>query len=208
MSLRDQLLAKGLVSKKDVRKANQDLRKKRREGQGARKKKRQLKAEKAAAQAAAKEARDKARLEQRQAHEYATSEREHELRVEQIIRGSQLGSRGKASFYHKDAEGRFLLRLSVSEGVAHLLRVGEAAVATLREKRGSRYFIIRKKAAQKLYEVEPTALVHYVEDTKGLSDPSERLAEPKDDWYTPDLRARRATAADVDRFVGQTSPKS
>lgn len=181
MSLRDQLVAKGLVTKKDARRVEQQLREARKQAEGHKKSKRELEAEAAAARAAAEEAERQRKLAEKKARAAEREAKERALRLRQIIRRNTIRSAGRFRFYHRTLDGRHVHGLHVSERVAWKLRAGEAAiVADVEEGRDPQYVVVSARAAVKVGEIAPERVVHHVRDTRGLSAPEETLLAP--DW--------------------------
>ena len=179
MSLRDQLLAKGLVSKKKARQADQQAKQRRRKAQGNARKRAAREAEEAAARAREAEERTQKRLAERRAREAARAEAEHAHRLAQIVLGNRLGAQGRHRFYHRTEQGTVAF-VEVPEAVARRLRLGQAAIAAVR---GGGCHVITDKGARKLEALAPELLMHWVPDTRGLSAPEEQLA-PVRDWET------------------------
>jgi len=183
MSLRDQLLKAGLVSKKDVRRAGQEKRKERKKHQGERKKKSELRAEEAAQRRAEEKAALEERLQARQEREVVREEVERAQRIRQIVLGNRMGGRGPVPFHHKGRDGRTLHRLEVTERLAWSLRCGKLAVAALPEPDGTAsYHVVTTRAADKLAEFAPELVVFRVIDTTGISAPEERFLSRE--WET------------------------
>lgn len=179
MSLRDQLVAKGLASKKDARRVTQELRADRKQTQGSRRSQAEIDAEERARVAAEHAERTRRKALERKAREEAREAAELAGRVRQIIRTNAVRSRGAYRFYHRAMDGRHLHRLEVSERVAFKLRCGEAAVAALPDGPEPEYLVISERAAQKLAEIAPHLVVHWTRDTRGLADAAETLYRPE-----------------------------
>lgn len=172
MSLRDQLLAKGLVSKKQASKVNRELKKKRKQKQSKRDKRRDVEALESKQQAEARDAKQAERVEARQQREAARDVHEQRVRALQIVEGNQIRHQGRTHFHFKRVCGRRIGRLEVSEKVAWMLRCGEAAIAVPDVDTES-YVVITGKAASKLKSVSPQNVVFFTENTKGISEPDE-----------------------------------
>ena len=63
-------------------------------------------------------------------------------------------------------------RLMVNQRAAFDLRCGRAAIA---HDQGDNYVVITATGARKLSDVAPDRLVFFVQDTTGISDPSEQF---------------------------------
>jgi polyhydroxyalkanoate synthesis regulator phasin len=114
MSLRDQLIAKGLASKKQARKANQEMKRKRKSDQGSRAQEKALRREREAEAKKEAEARAAARRE-RNLEQKATEERR---RGQQIVSGNRVGANGPIPFHFRKVDGRTLGRISVHNRAA------------------------------------------------------------------------------------------
>jgi len=188
VSLRDQLLAKGLVTKKRVQQVERELKQERREQQSQRKAKRATEAELREAERAKVEAALAERRQRRLLHEEAKAQVERALRIRNLILGNQVKARGGQPFWHPSADGRELLRLWVSPGAAAQLRRGELGVAAMDHGHRVDYVLVRGEAARALHEMGAKALVFFVTDLAGISAPD--LDFLRREWE-PDLRSRR-----------------
>ncbi len=176
MSLRDQLVSKGLVSKKRARQINRESKAERKQAEGARRRKKQVEREAAAEEARRKAEAKEARLRERKEREEAKAAHEHVYRVRQIVRNNRLGGRGPVPFAYRLGETGRVRIMFLKDALARDLRVGRAAIAGFEVEGGEwEYHVITERGAQKLAEVEPSALAHFVQDTKHLRDPSEVL---------------------------------
>ena len=200
MSLRDQLVAKGLVSKKRAAKLERQLKHERRAQQGSRKKKRQIDAEAEASRREAAERESAERLAARRAREAARQAAEHTLRIRNLLVGNRLRPGRGHRFWHRSVDGRHLAEADVSSGVAFQLRCGEVALAHLDHSRWSEVICIPRAAALKLKDLAPDRLLFFVDDPSGISAPD--LAFRRRDWDT-ELGPHRATDADLERFRGK-----
>lgn len=191
MSLRDALLAKGLVDAKRARKLDREAKEERRARQGSRGRQH----EEEEARRAAEAATEAARVEQaRQDREAAAAAREaHELvhRVRRIILDNRLGGRGAVPFFHRVGTTGRIHRRQVSDELARDLRVGRAGIACLLRDDGTwEHHVVGERAARKLAEIAPEALVHWVGDDADLLDPSEVFLPPLGE---PSLRPHRVS---------------
>lgn len=189
MSLRDQLLAKGLVSKKDAQRAGRELKEERRHAQGSRKAKSEVAREERQARAEEAERSRAEIVARRQEQEAQRIALELPRRVRDLIRGNRLRPGKGQAFFHRGPDGRHLVRTEVSSGTAYRLRCGELALAWLQ--RGAddgEVVVIERSAADKLLELDATRVLFLVTDTTGISDPSEAFAQRT---WEPDLRPHR-----------------
>lgn len=182
MSLRDQLMAKGLVSKKRARSIDRELKQDRKKKQSQRRKKKQVEREQQAAAEAAQEAERARRAALRRAAEEAEAAARLATRIRTIVLGNRVHSRGKQAYRFRAVDGRTVLRMHISERVAWKLRAGEAAIAAMERTLGGDldYHVISAGAARELLDLAPRRVVHFVQDTEGISAPEERFLEP--DW--------------------------
>ena len=188
MSLRDQLLKKGLVSKKQAREANRELRKARKHRQGARQKKKTLEAEEQAAAAARAAETLEQRRQRRLEREEAKAQVERALRIRHLVWGNRVRVAGKQPFWHRSATDGLLLRMEVSLRAAEQLRRGELAIAAFDHGTRVEYVVIRSEAAHTLKQLGASCVVFLVEDRKGILEPDEAFLSRT--WDT-DLRPRR-----------------
>ena len=180
MSLRDQLMKKGLASKADGRRANRDLKKKRKGKQSNRKRKGEEARIQAQKERKEQEQRATARALERRDSEQKRAVSEAVTRVRQIISGNRLGSKGPVVFFHKKMNTAALGRLQVSERVAWSLRCGDAAIAALEEGDHIQYVVVTRRGAERLSAVSSKHVVFWTQDTHGISSPEEHFL--KRDW--------------------------
>ena len=197
MSLRDQLLAKGVVSKKRARQLDREAKKDRKADQGSRDKQRALEREARARAQAAAEAERARRLAERKEREALREAAERDLQIRNLIAGNRLRPGRGQRFWHRSADGTRLVETQVSSGMAFQLRCGEVALAVLHHGTFTEIVPIPARAADKLFALAPDRIVFWVRDPTGLSDPALGFHQPDPD---PSLRARRATEADLARF--------
>jgi uncharacterized protein YaiL (DUF2058 family) len=188
VSLRDQLLAKGLASKKDAQRVGRELKDVRRKDEGARKSLGELEAEERAARAAEAE---RARAELAERRRRAEAERMAEelpRRARDLVAGNRVRPGRGQTFFHRGPDGKHVGRVEVSSGTAYRLRCGELALAWLDRGTFSEVVVIPRAAADQLLELAPELVLFLVTDTAGISDRAEAFAERT---WEPDLRARR-----------------
>ena len=191
MSLREQLLAKGLVSKKQARRAERELKQARKKKQGRRRKKAAVRAEQEAEEAAARRASLEARRARKLEREEAKAQVERALRVRNLVWGNRVQAGGKQPFWHRSLDGRRLLRMEVSRRAAEQLRRGELAIAAFDHGTRLEYVVLRGDAARKLRELGSGVVVFLVDDVKGILDPENDFLRRT--WET-DLRPHRKRA--------------
>lgn len=193
MSLRDQLLAKGLVSKKRAKHIDRELKQERKKKQSSRKKKKHLERERQAAIEAERQAELARKQELRRKANEAREAAHLATRVRSLVLGNRIASRGTVPYWHRTVGGRELRRLSISEKVAWKLRAGEAAIAAIEKGIAGDvdYHVISASAARELLELAPERVVTFVRDTTGISQPDEAFLDA--DWEIS-LRPHRVEA--------------
>ncbi len=194
MSLRDQLLKAGLVSKKDARRAEQERRRQEQKRRGRQEKKKVREAREAARRAAEERERVEALARARREHARVARLHERALRIRQLIRAHELKAGGPVRYFHRGVGGA-IHAMQVSAGTARLLARGRVAVVALDLGTRIRYALVPDRVAAQLAELSDKVVVHWVRD----GGEGEEEAAPARDW-APDLRARRATPEDIARF--------
>lgn len=201
MSLQDQLIAKGLATKKQGQRADRELKRRRKKKQGSRQRQSQARADKQAAreahEAEVMERRRAVRVAERAARELHA--RRHELF--QLIRANEVRSRGNIRFHFPTLDGVHLRWFAMSPRVATKLRAGEAAIAAFDHGARVEYTVVSRGAAARIDALDPRALVFWVR-TDAPVDESEDFWVPTKDVC---LRPRRATPADMARLVSDPS---
>lgn len=179
MSLRDQLLSKGLATKKQARKNNRDARRDRKQRQGRRDKSSVERAEQAAQAKHSKEEAKEQKASQRRAREEETSAKEQGERVRQMIEANKITAPGRTSFYHRRLNSGSIRRMELSPKICWMLRCGEAGVAGYKVGDREVYQVVPKKAALRIRTLSEATLVFLVEDTNGISEPDEAFLVKK-----------------------------
>jgi uncharacterized protein YaiL (DUF2058 family) len=197
MSLRDQLLAKGLVSKKRAKKLDRETHERRKKAHGnqASKKVRDVEAEQAAVSTRA--AKKAAKLAARQKREAQREAYERVLRIRQLLTAHRVRTGGPVGFHHRGLDGAHVVQTRVNTATAAKIRSGELAIAGQRIGPISTIAVIPRGAADKLDAFAPETLLFYNRDNSGIG--AEELQSANRSWE-PDLRAHRATAEDIARF--------
>lgn len=189
MSLRDQLVAKGLVSDKRKRDVERQLKRDRKHKQANKRKLREERAEAEAREAAAEAARREQAIRDREAAAAARSAHEHTYRVRQIIEANRMGRGGRTRFFHRIGGTGRIGRMQLPESLVRDLCMGRAAIAGFMDDTGRPVaHVVPRKAAEKLAEVEPSAIWHWVRDGGSLDDPAE--APLRVSWE-PSIRPHR-----------------
>lgn len=202
MSLRDQLVAKGLATKKQARRASQEARQARKKAKAQAARKGQREAEEAAAAQAELDAREAARQRARAAAEAHREAHERRHRVRQIVARHRLGGRGPVPFHHRVGDTARVAVMHLPVGIVRDLRAGRAAVVAAPDahREGAwEHHVVPRPVAERLAEIAPEILVHWVRDTEGLDDPAEGLL---DRAWEPSLRPHRVRPGeDLSRWV-------
>lgn len=175
MSLRDQLIAKGLVSKKRAQRLDREAKRDRKARQASKKKRKNAEAEKAAAAKREAEAREKAR---RDARDQAASQREaHELRfrIRDLVRSRRMAGRGPVPFHFRMPQTTRIGCLMLSDTLARDLRSGRSAIAGYLGHEGPEWMVVPRATAEKLMELGPEWVAHLVPDKSHLDDPSQSV---------------------------------
>ena len=157
MSLRDQLLAKGLVSNKRAKNIDRELKQERKNKQSKRKKKKVAAREEQAAEEAAAKALREERQAMRRLAAKAQEELQRSTRIRSLILGNRIRARGRVPYWHKTLDGPELRRMELHERVAWKLRAGEAAIVGYRRSpiAEPEYFVVNAGTARELREVAP-----------------------------------------------------
>ncbi len=180
MSLRDQLLAKGLVNKKDAERVERELKEQRRQKQGSRERKHAEEARVRAEEAAALAAQVEARAQARRQAEAERDAREQVLRVRRMILDTKVRVRGKQLYWHRRHQSASLARLSVSPQVAVMLRAGElgiAALLPLTQGGEVEYHVVPARTIHRLTELAPELIMAFTRDPRGISQPDEAFLD-------------------------------
>jgi len=193
MSLRDQLLKKGLVDKKRAQQLDRQAKAERKQQQGQRERKSVLRAREQAEREAELQQTAQARALARKQAELAREQAERPARVRQKILANRIRGRGPVPFHVRGPDGRTVHRVEVHPRIAWKLRAGEAAVAAL----GEELVIINAQAARDLLEIDPSVVCFLNAEPSGISAPELALPESAAEF---DLRARRATPEDIARL--------
>ncbi|TVQ91088.1 MAG: DUF2058 family protein [Deltaproteobacteria bacterium] len=195
MSLRDQLIKKGLVDKKRARTLDREAKRERKAKQSQREKKKVVERREQARREAELKAAAEARALARKEAELRREAAELPARVRQKIRANLIRARGPIPFHAVGPDGRTVHRLEVHERVAWKLRAGEAAIAALQwPERPPELVVISADAAGELRELDPSSICFLVTEVRGISAPELALPEPVEEL---DLRPRRATPDEV-----------
>lgn len=172
MSLRDQLLKSGLVSKDQVKKVETD---KRKHGHKAKKDKATGQAE---AERQAQEARRRQEEQERQRErdrqlneerERQRRQREAAARVQQLVDSNRLNDRKADVAYHFTLDGRFVKRVWVTPQQQKLLALGRMGIARNPDNEFD-FPLVNRDVALRLMEADPEAVVLLHEESARLED--------------------------------------
>ncbi len=181
MSLRDQLLKAGVVSRKQKQAAERDLKRKRKKKQSKRTSK---KAQDRAAQALAEQQREAViaeKLERRRQVEHAKEASARRLRANQIVEHHAMRSKpGPQPFWHPTPGGVFLHRLDLPRSLAEQLRRGSLAVVWSESFGEPSYRVVARDVAERLRGVLAERVLFFNETPPDPSDPAEKLLEPRE----------------------------
>ncbi len=181
MSLRDQLLKAGVVTRKQKQAAERDLKRKRKKKQSRRgsKKEQQRRERQAAEQRRKAEIAEKlARRQESQALQEAAARR---LRANQIVEHHALLSKpGPQRFWHHTPGGLVLNRLDLPHKLAVQLRAGRLAVVWSESFGEPTYRVVTREVALRLRGILPERVLFLNDTPPDPEDPAERLLEPRD----------------------------
>ncbi len=178
MSLRDQLLKAGVVSKKQKQAAERDLKRKRKKKQSKRRSKKDVKRqERAAAEQRRREAIE-AKLVRRQESQEAQEAAARSLRANQIVEHHALLSKpGPQRFWHRTPGGVVLNRLDLPRKLAEQLRAGRLAVVCSVSFGEPTYRVVTREVAERLRGILPERVLFLNERPPDPEDPAEMLFE-------------------------------
>jgi len=202
MSLRDQLMAKGLVSKKRAQKIKRELKQERKSKQSSRRKKKVVDREAEAAQAKARAERQEQRLRDRKAREVEKEAHDHVHRVRQIVRSNRLGGRGRQVYFHRVGDTPRIQALHLPDALARDLRGGRVAIAGFQTDGGEwEHHIVPAKVAERLQDIEPSAIIAWTKGKGDLSDPAEVFLHRT--WESGLGPRRLRDPLEIQRFVAR-----
>ena len=177
-SFKDQLYQVGLITKKQLRKLNQQEKIERKRKRGNKRKKL---VEQAEARAKAKEeklARIAKLKEQRAIREKQVMENLQKRQVTQLLNHHRIRyRRGDHPFWHCNFEKTHVFKLWVPTRLAWELRSGGMAIAAAGDfsRQEWEYVVIPRDIAKRIQELDPRRVVFYNETPPDRTDPSERL---------------------------------
>jgi len=181
MSLRDQLLKAGVVSRKQKQAAERDLKRKRKKKQAQRSSK---KDQDRAARKQAEQQRQAAideKHERRRAAERAQEASARRLRANQLVEHHAMRSKpGPQPFWHPTPGGVILHRLDLPRSLAEQLRSGKLAVVWSESFGDPSYRVVARDVAERLRGVLAERVLFFNETPPDPSDPAEMLLEPRE----------------------------
>ena len=178
MSMKDQLFQAGFLSKKELRKANQEAKRERRKKQGGRKKKKVLAAEEKAQAEQKRSEKISALREDRQQREAARLQEARVLQVFHILSHHRLQyRRADHPFWHLAADGKTLHKLFVPDSIALDIRSGRLAIVVIGDRAANEpdYAVVPRDVALRVKGLEPERILFLNDEAPGSGDPSERL---------------------------------
>lgn len=197
VSLRDQLMQKGLASKKDVRRVEQELDRERRGRDGNKRTKAVDEASRAAEAAREDAERAEAKRAARTAYAVARERTERALQIRNLIASNTVRAAGPVPFCHRVPDAARIGTVHVSLPLAIQLRRGDLAIVALPSPGGFAVRVVRRGAAERLVEIAPQLVVFWNADPAGtLARDQQPLVK---DWESS-LGPHRATEADRQRW--------
>lgn len=178
-SLRDQLLAAGLVSARDRQRVERELKEERRQRQGRCEARASVEARQEATRCAREEEERRLRLAERQARRSAEEAAARDLQVTHLLCHHALRSTGGPQrFWHRTVDGTHCHRLDLSERTAFDVRAGRAGIGALPLHGDVDYVVVAREIVQRVRAALPGRIVFWNETAPPEDDPSERLWEP------------------------------
>ncbi|MAA79804.1 MAG: hypothetical protein CL916_11140 [Deltaproteobacteria bacterium] len=175
MSFKDQLFKAGLITKKQLRKLNQDEKMERKRKKGTKRKKL---VEQAEARAKAKKEKAERLVKiraERAVREKATMESLKLRQVQQLLNHHrQRFSKGQQIFWHKTIEGTHVHKLWIPSRLAWDLRSGAMAIVAMGKIEDPEYVVIPRDIARRIQDIEPHRVVFLNETPPDENDPAER----------------------------------
>jgi len=185
-SLRDQLLKSGVVSQKQAKKAEQEVKSKTHQQHKQKKKKKksgQVEAadtESAAYLAAKAEEQEKARaIELNRQKQAEHRQKELQAQVRDLIESNHVNDSKAALTYHFTKKGKFVTKIPVNEEQRKQLINGQLAIATLEE---DSYYLVSADIAEKILERMPEVVVCFNKADEKTADAD----DPYADYQVPD----------------------
>lgn len=192
MSLKDQLLKAGLVSKKQARKSDQKKRKQRKKAQGSREARAVLDARKAKADKEQRAREKRERLEAKRARERAREQQEMVRRVDQILNAHRVSfQHGRQPFWYPSPDKRFLFRLNLPESVAYELHGGKLGIAYRKSATTDEpdVVLIPRETVERIQRLAPQRILfHNAERPKDPEDMMWSADEPRESIPDPGNR--------------------
>ncbi|MED5372925.1 MAG: DUF2058 family protein [Myxococcota bacterium] len=187
MSLRDALLKSGAVSGKQVKRANRQLKKSRKNKQASREKAKVVAQREQQEQEAARQAELDRKLQEAKARAALEQKAARALRLTHLIQGGHLRlSGGPARFFFVGLDGLHIQRMWVPFSVAQGLRAGAMAIAVLEQRYSEpEYVVVERQLALRIRELRESALVFFNEEPP---DPADRSLDLLEDWVGPSAK--------------------
>ena len=177
-SFKDQLYQAGLISKKQLRKINQEQKIERKRQQGNKRKKLVEQAEARAKAKEEKEARLVVLRAERAERELVMMQSLEKRKVQQLLSHHRQRFRiADHPFWHCTIDGKHVHKLWVPSRIAWELRSGAMAIAAIGDIKSSyfEYIVITREIAKRIQEIEPQRVVFLNQQPPDKDDPAERL---------------------------------
>ncbi len=189
MSLRDQLLKAKLIDKKQHRRANTQLKRKRRKSQAKRRSRKDITAEQTREETAHREAELAQRLAEKQARDALKAAAEKIRLVGNLLRSySRRVQRGPLPFYHLAPDRVHIQRLWLRESAGWDLRGGRLAIGWLGDDpEEPEIVLLAAEAARRIQRHEPDRILFLNDGPPPADDPAEKLHP----FNPPPQRGRR-----------------
>jgi uncharacterized protein YaiL (DUF2058 family) len=180
MSLRDQLMKAGVVSRKQKQAAERELKRKRKQQQAQRASKRDLERQEREELERKHAEAIQAKLAQRRESRASQEAGARRLRANQIVEHHALrAAPGPQRFWHHTPGGVLLNRLDLPRKLATELRLGRLAVVWSESFGEPSYRVVTRDVALRLRSILPERVLFLNEQPPDPDDPAERLLEPQ-----------------------------
>ncbi len=177
-SLRDQLQKAGLITRRDQRRVERELKEERRRKQGTREARAVVEAREDAARRARQEEAREQYLAERAARRAVEEGAARELQVTHLLRhhALRLGS-GPQRFWHRTLGGTHCHRLDVPERIAVDLTNGRLGIGAVPAHGDVDYVVVPREVALRVRAIRPERIVFWNESPPPADDPAERLLD-------------------------------
>lgn len=178
-SLRDKLVEAGLASKKDARKVNRELKRKRKRAQGRAEKKKAAQARRRERQRRERAAREEAMIEESLARKREARQQARKQQVDQILRQHAIRfGAGRIRFWHRKPGQKAIGRLDIPERLARDLVAGRAGIGLVLGSLGQPdYVVVPSEVIGRVRGILPERVVFFNDPP---ADPDAPLHAPLD----------------------------